>query len=169
MEEDSAQDTGDREKEQASQDLTLIPDLTPNPEISLVRTFRGEGANSNPTGVEVTEVISPEGEWILTRNGTTSRQLAPVSQRITSNGSRMPGMTTSKQQQWRRVLDPRSTSPGISPGTNNSNTLDLKENPTEISSNLEKATREKEEEKGETQIRNMITGTHKRGTIPESM
>ena len=177
MEGGLAQDTGDREKEQANQDLILIPKLTPNPETSLLRTFRGERVTSNPSKTKDTKVISPEGKWKLTRNGITNKKLAPVSQRITNLGSRKPGIINSNQQKGRRVLDPRSTSPGTSPGTNkdkthNSNTLDLQENFTVISSYLGKATREtleKEEEIGETQVRNMTIGNHRKGTILKSM
>ena len=65
--------------------------------------------------------------------------------------------------------DIRSIGPGTNTGTNNSNTLDLKGNPTETNNNPERAIKEKEEERGETQIKNMIKGTHKKGITPENL
>ena len=177
MEEGLAQDSGDRQKDQAIQDIILIPKPTPNPETSLLRTFRGERVTNNPSKTKDTIVTSPEGRWRPTRNGIDNKKLAPVSQRMINTGSRKPGIITSNQQKGRRVLDPRSTSPGTSPGTNkdkthNSNTQDLQENLTVISSYLGKATREtleREEEIGGTQVRNMTIGNHRKGTILKSM
>ena len=111
----------------------------------------------------------------------TNKELAPISQRLTNTGSRKPGTTISRQQQWRRVLNPRSTSPGTNPGTSpginrennhNSNTPDLQGKPTVKCSHQGKATKEtleKEVEIGETQIKNMNIENHKRGTIQKSM
>ena len=78
-------------------------------------------------------------------------------------------MTTSKLQQRRRELDPKNIGPGTSIGTSNSNTQDPKGTPIDISSSPEKIIKEKEEERGETQIKNMIKGTHKKGIIPRNL
>ena len=111
----------------------------------------------------------------------TNKGMDPVSQRLTNTGSKKPGVTISRQQQWRRELNPRSTSPGTNPGTSpgtnrenhhNSSTLDLQGKPTVKCSHQGKATKEtleKEVEIGETQIKNMNIENHKRGTIQKSM
>ena len=52
-----AQASGDRQKEQSNQDIVPVSKITPNPETSLIKTFRGErviNSHSKPRGTIIT-------------------------------------------------------------------------------------------------------------------
>ena len=172
---DSVQDSGDREREQANLDPN--PDLTLNPETSLIRTYRGGKETNNPSKIRDTIKISPERKGRITRNGIKNKELVPVPQMKINPGNSNPGTNTSKLPQGNRAQDPRNSHPGTSLGTsqdmiNNNSILDLLGNHTGTSSSpgrVTKETLEKGEETGETQVKNMTIGTHRRVTTLGTM
>ena len=56
----SAQVSGDRQKVQSNQEIVQVSKITPNPETSLIKTYRGERVINNHSKQRGTIITTPE-------------------------------------------------------------------------------------------------------------